>query len=160
MQYCPNCGKKIPNGVKFCPFCGYQLVGSEQPNNSQERQNQQSYSQNNQNQNPNFNNRNYQNQAQNFANQTRERANEGYQQARSWSKSNPLTTKIIIGVLAVIVVFFGYNFLFHSYSNELINQSPWYVSSSQDSVTYIDQVQNYINFFKCQIKLEILAAHQ
>ena len=22
-MYCPNCGKEIPDGSKFCPYCGY-----------------------------------------------------------------------------------------------------------------------------------------
>ena len=25
MQFCPNCGKKIPDGVEFCPYCGAKI---------------------------------------------------------------------------------------------------------------------------------------
>jgi len=24
-MHCPNCGKEIPEGTKFCPYCGYQI---------------------------------------------------------------------------------------------------------------------------------------
>jgi len=27
-MYCPNCGKEIPDGSKFCPYCGAKVVAS------------------------------------------------------------------------------------------------------------------------------------
>ena len=25
-MFCPNCGKQIPDGSKFCPLCGYKIA--------------------------------------------------------------------------------------------------------------------------------------
>jgi uncharacterized membrane protein YvbJ len=25
-MFCPKCGKEIPDGSKFCPYCGYQIA--------------------------------------------------------------------------------------------------------------------------------------
>ena len=27
-MYCPNCGKEIPDGSKFCPYCGTKIISS------------------------------------------------------------------------------------------------------------------------------------
>ena len=36
MQYCPNCGKQIPDGVEFCPYCGAKISYSEDSQTSNE----------------------------------------------------------------------------------------------------------------------------
>jgi len=27
-MYCPNCGKEIPDGFKFCPYCRTKIISS------------------------------------------------------------------------------------------------------------------------------------
>lgn len=36
MQFCPNCGKKIPDGVEFCPYCGTKISYSQDSQTSNE----------------------------------------------------------------------------------------------------------------------------
>ncbi|MBS4033454.1 MAG: DUF2318 domain-containing protein [Ignavibacterium sp.] len=35
VNYCPQCGHKVNNGVKFCPDCGHRLLGSSVKDNHQ-----------------------------------------------------------------------------------------------------------------------------
>ena len=34
-MFCPNCGKQIPDGSKFCPYCGAKLSLAGEPEESQ-----------------------------------------------------------------------------------------------------------------------------
>ena len=29
-MYCPNCGREIPDGSKFCPYCGFEIKGKKE----------------------------------------------------------------------------------------------------------------------------------
>jgi uncharacterized membrane protein YvbJ len=37
-MFCPNCGKEIPDGSKFCPYCGIKIAVSPELKKEEEKQ--------------------------------------------------------------------------------------------------------------------------
>lgn len=37
-HYCPDCGRTLPDGVKFCPYCGIRLAAQASPAEVQEQE--------------------------------------------------------------------------------------------------------------------------
>lgn len=113
MNFCPNCGQKVPPDTKFCPNCGYGLQEtgpSPETHQTTCKQEQPRPS----------------TQINSALNQ--ERVKTAQTKTISWYRHASQQTKMIgIAVIIIVILLLGLHIYHDMASQQLIRQSPWYI---------------------------------